>query len=724
MSISKVLAPFFFLASLLLAFSGALAQQVMQARIYPADKVQAKEILSLNLDVAYVDYGRYIDIITHPEEVEQLRSAGYDVEIVHQDLVAFYQSRLETDKDMRGYHTYAEIGAALDSMHTLYPSITSDTISIGLSLEGRPIWAFKISDNPDMDEDEPEVFYNALIHAREPIGMEVLLYFMWHLLDNYGTDSLITHLVDNRELWFVPVVNPDGYEYNRQTNPNGGGMWRKNRRDCGDGNWGVDLNRNFGYMWGYDDEGSSADCRKDTYRGAGPFSEPETRVLRDFVNSRSFVMCLDNHAYGRWLIYPWSYDFLYTPRYRLYVSMAESMAVLNGHRAGTSWELLYLMNGASIDWEYGDTLSRSMIIATMSEIGYDYDGFWPPTNRLLPLCEMQLSSNFLYAELADNPYRLLPPRAPVLTEIDTVFSGFTVFWSFNDSLNPASAFELAEMTGFERVVYDVESDHSGWDLDGFAVSTDRSHSPTHSFYSGQGEWLRHSVTTVNSISVEPGDSLKMWCWYDIEEDWDYAYVEISTDGGYYFFSIPGNITTDYDPNGFNFGNGITGSSYGWVEGRFDLGDYLGRKILVRLRYITDGLGSLEGFYADDISPFERYESSVSLSAAIADTFFWIQDQPQGTYFYKVRAKDAQDQWSLWSNVETAVVTSGFMPGDANGDGLINLGDIACLVTYLYRSGSVPSPLDSGDANCDGIVNVADVVCLVNYLYRAGNPPGC
>jgi carboxypeptidase T len=369
MKISRILPIALFLFCVVLAISDVSAQQIMQARIHLAFKAQMKEVFKLNLDVAYVKYGQYIDIITDREEIDQLRSSGYEVEIVHEDLVAFYQSRLDRTKDMGGYHTYDEVNVALDSMHTLYPSLTSSRINIGYTLEDRTIWAFKISDNPDVDEDEPEVFYNGLIHAREPAGMEVLLYLMWHLLDNYGTDSLATYLVDNRELWFIPVVNPDGYEYNRQTNPDGGGMWRKNRRNCGGGNWGVDLNRNFGYMWGYDDNGSSPYPWDETYRGDSAFSEPATQVLRDFVASRNFVMCLDNHTFGMWLLYPWCYDQIYTPDHSLFVAIAESMAVFNGHTPGTAWECLYPVNGGSVDWEYAEL----GIIAISPEIGTQDD---------------------------------------------------------------------------------------------------------------------------------------------------------------------------------------------------------------------------------------------------------------------------------------------------------------------------------------------------------------
>lgn len=708
---------------LVLVFSTASAQKVMQARIHLSDKSQMKEIFGLNLDIAYVKYGQYIDIVTNNEEVNRLRSSGYNIEIIHDDLVAFYQSRFEKDKSMGGYHTYIEVNAALDSMHTLYPSITSNRINIGSTLEGKTIWALKISDNPTLDEDEPEVYYNALTHAREPMGMEVLLYFMWHLLHNYGTDSLATYLVNNRELWFVPVVNPDGYEYNRQTDPNGGGMWRKNRRNCGSG-YGIDLNRNFGYMWGYDDEGSSPYCSDETYRGSGPFSEPETQVLRDFVNGKNFVMCLDNHTYGMYLLYPWGYARLYTKHQNLFVAIAETMAVFNGHSIGTSWELLYPTNGASDDWEYGDTVSRPMILAISPEIGTESDGFWPASNRILPLCQLELPAYLLHASLADNPYRLLPPIAPSLKQIDTVSQNYTVFWSFHDTLNPASVFELVQMSGFQRTTYDVESGYSDWDLKGFTISTSRNHSPTHSFYSGLGNNLNNKVTSVNTIKVQSGDSLKMWCWYKLEDNWDYAYVEISTDGGNSFFSIPGNITTNNNPNGTNLGNGITSLSGAWIQAKFDLSSYVGYEIYLRLRYVTDSYTFYEGFYADDISPFEKYQSVTSLSSAIADTFYQISEQSAGTYFYKVRAKDAQNQWGAWSNTEKAIVEMSFVRGDADGDGIINVGDVVYLITYLFKSGPAPSPLDAGDANCDGKINVSDVVTLINYLFRGGPAPGC
>ena len=150
----------------------------------------------------------------------------------------FYASRLTNDYESRdfelgsmgGYYTYDEIEEQLNQIHNEYPSITYLEV-IGNTLEGRNVWALKISDNADSDEDEPEVLYTGLHHAREPMGYMNLFYFMDWLLENYQSDSLAEHLLNNRELWFVPAVNPDGLAYNQSIAPNGGGMQRKNMRD-------------------------------------------------------------------------------------------------------------------------------------------------------------------------------------------------------------------------------------------------------------------------------------------------------------------------------------------------------------------------------------------------------------------------------------------------------------------------------------------------------------
>ena len=152
---------------------------------------------------------------------------------------------------------------------------------IGETLNGQEILALKVTKDATKRRDgrRPAVLYASAQHAREWITPEMTRRLMHHVLDGYGTDPEITELVDTTELWFVPVLNPDGYDF---TFTEGNRLWRKNLRDNnGDGQItvgdGVDLNRNFAVKWGYDNEGSSADPASDTYRGTGPDSEPETQ---------------------------------------------------------------------------------------------------------------------------------------------------------------------------------------------------------------------------------------------------------------------------------------------------------------------------------------------------------------------------------------------------------------------------------------------------------------
>ncbi len=147
--------------------------------------------------------------------------------------------------------------------------------------------------NPDAPTGRPEIWLNGVTHAREPLGMSNILYFVYWLVENYNIDPIATYILNNREIYFTPFINPDGYVYNQTTNPNGGGQWRKNRRPQA-GATGVDLNRNFGTynFWNSTNGGSSTSPSSDTYRGPHPFSEPETQNFKTFFNSRNFKVHL------------------------------------------------------------------------------------------------------------------------------------------------------------------------------------------------------------------------------------------------------------------------------------------------------------------------------------------------------------------------------------------------------------------------------------------------
>ena len=308
---------------------------------------------------------------------------------------------------MGGYYTLAEIAANLDSMFTQYPNIITQKYSIGTSHESRTIWAVKISDNPNINEDEPKVGFDALVHAREPQSMATLMYYMWYLLQNYGTDPEVTYLVNNREIYCVPCFNPDGYEYNRSTDPTGGGMWRKNRRNNGDGSYGVDLNRNFGYQWGYDNIGSSPTPSSETYRGPSSFSEPECQAIRDLATLKSYKTYFNMHTYGGYILYPWGYIDSETPDSLAYREFAALLTSKSGYAFGSGSELLgYPSNGSIRDWMYGEQTIKEKIYGYTIEIG---DAFWPLQSQIFPIAQQNLSTMIYQSYLAGAYVKLVDP---------------------------------------------------------------------------------------------------------------------------------------------------------------------------------------------------------------------------------------------------------------------------------------------------------------------------
>ncbi|MCB0722507.1 MAG: immune inhibitor A [Ignavibacteriae bacterium] len=310
---------------------------------------------------------------------------------------------------MGGYYTYDEVIRKIDSMAMDYPTLVSPKYQIGTTFTGKPIYAYNITSNAPRTSTKPQVLYTALIHAREAITVMNLMYFSYYLLENYNTDPVVKYLLDNRELVFIPFVNPDGYRYNQKFFPNGGGMRRKNLRGVDTVNYqqatnGIDLNRNFGLYqyWNSPNGGSSTSPNSDTYRGTAPFSEPETQAIQNFANSNNFVNSLFYHSYGNLLIYPWAWiDPQQTPDSNIYKNWTGFMSEFNGFLPGVASQTVgYEVRGGSDDWLYNDS-AHSKIISLTPEIGTGSDGFWPAQNRIFPLAMINLVPNLFWAGAAD-----------------------------------------------------------------------------------------------------------------------------------------------------------------------------------------------------------------------------------------------------------------------------------------------------------------------------------
>ncbi|MFZ1322957.1 MAG: M14 family zinc carboxypeptidase [Ignavibacteria bacterium] len=296
---------------------------------------------------------------------------------------------------MGGFLKYSEVTAKLDSMRLQYPDLISVKFSIGSSIENRELWTVRVTKNPDAPTGRPETWYHSLIHPREPESMEHMIFYIYWLLENYNTDPIATYILNNRELYFTPVLNPDGYVYNETTNPNGGGMWRKNRRNNG-GSYGVDLNRNYGIYqyWNSSNNGSSTSPSGDTYRGPSPFSEPETQAAMNFVNSKNLNAVLGSHTYGNYILKPWAWsDPLPTPDDAKFNEYLTDMSMSNNYTTGTPSQTVgYKVRGSADDWYYNDSVHSSHnIIAITPETGQT--GFWPTQAEIIPLAEKMLFTN-------------------------------------------------------------------------------------------------------------------------------------------------------------------------------------------------------------------------------------------------------------------------------------------------------------------------------------------
>lgn len=334
--------------------------------------------------------------IVYATDAEQdlLADAGVPFTVAQEDLQAFYAQRAAADLaemesqgrasaaiggSMGGFKTLAEIEAEMDRLASTYPLLCSPKFSVGTTIEGRSIWGMRISTTPGThDPSKAVAWFDAIHHSREPMSGESQLLFADELLSTYGTDAVATRLIETRNIVIIPCVNPDGYEYNRQIAPNGGGLWRKNRRNNGDGTRGVDLNRNYDWEWGPQWQGSSGNTASETYRGTAPFSEPETTDLMAFMATMPPAMSMSSHSFSDLILYPWGYNTIFTPDDAAYSQYGSLFTEENGWPQGTIWEILYIANGGSVDYHYG----QYGTLAFTPEIGSDADGFWPAPSRI------------------------------------------------------------------------------------------------------------------------------------------------------------------------------------------------------------------------------------------------------------------------------------------------------------------------------------------------------
>jgi carboxypeptidase T len=310
-------------------------------------------------------HGRNVVVTANLDEVKAIRRLGFTVTELPAETDDGQVRTLDFPPSDSGYHNYAELTAVVNQLVADHPGIAS-RFTYGTSYEGRALIGVKISDNVGTDENEPEVLFTHHQHAREHLTVEMAIYLMNLLTDSYGSDSQITDLVNTREIWILPDLNPDGGEYDVATGSYR--SWRKNRQpNSGSSSVGTDLNRNWAYNWGCCG-GSSGSTSSETYRGSAAESAPEVRATANWVRSRvvggvqQIKTNIDFHIYGELVLWPYGYTTadtgLTADDRNAFATLGRNMAATNGYTPEQASDL-YITDGSIDDWLWAVTFPSS-----------------------------------------------------------------------------------------------------------------------------------------------------------------------------------------------------------------------------------------------------------------------------------------------------------------------------------------------------------------------------
>lgn len=654
------------------------------------DDIQMVASLGIAVDAGFYDVkaGTFTTALTG-NETERLTNAGLHFEVEIDDLEAYYAarnagidpkavrneaSRAPADYPVPynfelgscgGFCTVDECYEHLDKMYLLYPNLITEKAPVSeiTTIEGRPVYYVKITGLANVPGEKPQVLYTGMHHAREPIGMQHLLYYMYYLLENYETNEAVRTLVDHTEMYFIPIINPDGYIYNITTSPNGGGMWRKNRSISSGGHYGVDLNRNYGFAWGYDDVGSSPYPSSDTYRGTAAFSEPETRIIKEFCEAHNFKIALNYHSYSNLLLYAWGYIKSTTPDESAFAEYARRMTVDNSYTYGPSSTTIYVSNGGSDDWMYGEQTTKNKTLAYTPEVGSQYDGFWPAVERIIPQCQENMIQS-LNAARFSGPYGELADLSPMIIEKKTSQVRFElkrigqtpadytitiepISENIVSTGNPVTIKNLMVLqTRIDSIAIELNDNIKHGEIVKYALTLDNglylTHDTIEKFYGipvtvfyddipdlgkWSGQWglyssfpysppyciadspvgfyannANTSITTKEQIDLTNASAafLSFYARWRIEAGYDYVQLLVSTNNGTTWSPLAGKHTRKGSQYQATGQPVYDGEQNQWIKEEVNLKDYTGKQILLRFNLRSDMYTNADGFFFDNM----------------------------------------------------------------------------------------------------------------------------
>jgi hypothetical protein len=635
-----------------MALVNFLLAKTMIVRVFVKDYqelIRKIDFKYTKIEIAGVSPKEWYELVVPEEDYSVVVSSGLRHEITIEDL--------EVQKELlRGqYRSLDSVNLYLRNLAQTYSNLCV-LESLGTSYENRKIYGVKISDNPQLNEEElePGVFICGLHHAREWATIEVCLFFVDSILRAYSTVPGIQNLINNHEIWVFPVVNPDGYVYDYPQRRS----WRKNRQPFG-GAIGTDINRNYlgacdtnryGF-WGALASGaqSSHYPSSETFMGAFGTSSPEIRAVTEFFRTHNINVSLSFHSYSELVLWPWGFLNIPTPDNALYTRVGTTMASLINKLNGGTYTpgqipSLYLVSSGSDDWIYGYNkfVKGNPCLAYTIEVGTQ---FYQPTSQLDNICRENFKAIYYLANFSDSVRVLVKPLVPQPEVFvpETVYeNNFTISWKpKNPNYTQPTQWQLEELKDYQTFTEDFEGLTTAWIARGFRLSSIRAHSGTKSMYSDSANNISNYLRTRYPYYVLPGDSLTFWCWYNLEPNYDVAVVEVSYD------------TREW----FQLGPRFTDTATSWRRIAYSLEPYVGKSIYIQFRVMTDGSVLRSGFYVDDISPVPYFNSATVISSSITDTFYNVAVSEPGTYWYRVKGYNIENGWGEASFVKPVVVLS-------------------------------------------------------------------
>jgi Zinc carboxypeptidase len=501
----------------------AAGKSTLEMYTATVDAATVAKLTQAGIDIAatkQVAGGVRVDLVLSTRDRDRLAAQGVklDVKRNKQGLTVRQQAAAQAAAGFGVWRSWDEPGGIRDELYEIAkksPSIVKLEV-IGHSLQGREIIALKVTKNARKlpDGARPHVFYMATIHAREWIAAEVGRRLLRHFVDNYGKDAEVTNLVDTRELWFVPIVNPDGYQYTFDVER----LWRKNLRDnnrdgqitVGDG---VDSNRNYDEKWNYDNEGSSSNFSADDYRGTSAASEPETVAIQNLLKRLRFRFMVTYHSYGELLLYMWGFQ-VQTPTADdpIYVAMSgtDAKPAIPGYDPGVGADL-YITNGTTDDYAHAKTNTLGWT-PELSE-GCDGCGFVFPDDEALIEAEFQKNLPFALdvAKSAPNP-------AQPVSHLGNTTEPFYLDLSAIDpekTNNPMSDFRFSLSYGDPQLVQVLARRNLGAVTLKYRINGGAAQSATTAEWDGGERYgdigdVHYRIMRGNVTGTSPGDVVTVW----------------------------------------------------------------------------------------------------------------------------------------------------------------------------------------------------------------------